>query len=148
MAGYPRPEPACHYSYVTSYLAEVESRIPRLSLVTWRATNRVPSCQLLPPSRETSPRHTKESRKTAVVGGFEWSNATPIKALLTIGLQVPAQHLAPEGLRFSGESAALDVRETDAPSTEALLEHSVLFLEIRNHIQRMAVDPTGKHQED
>ncbi len=33
MAGYPRPALACHYSYVTSYLAEVESRIPRLSLV-------------------------------------------------------------------------------------------------------------------
>ncbi len=41
-------------SHVTSHLAEVESRTPRLSLVTWRATNRMPSCQLLPPSREAS----------------------------------------------------------------------------------------------
>jgi hypothetical protein len=51
-------------------------------------------------------------------------------------------------LRFSGEPAALDVCETDAPATQALLEQPVLFLEIVDHIQLMTVDPTGKHQED
>jgi hypothetical protein len=51
-------------------------------------------------------------------------------------------------MRFSGQSAALDVRETDAPAAQALLEQPVLFLEIFDHIQLMAVDPTGKYQED
>ena len=58
------------------------------------------------------------------------------------------QHLAPECLRFSGESTAFDIGETKAPPTHALLKHAVLFLEILNHVQLMAVYPTGEHQEE
>jgi hypothetical protein len=66
---------------------------------------------------------------------------------VTFGFKL-VQHLAPECLRFSGEPAALGVGETKAPTTQALLEHAVLFLEILDHVQLMAVDPTGEHQED
>src|SRR5271166_3046292 len=57
------------------------------------------------------------------------------------------QHLAPECLRFSGESTAFGIGETKAPPTHALLKHAVLFLEIRNHVQLMAVYPTCEDQE-
>jgi hypothetical protein len=40
------------------------------------------------------------------------------------------------------------VGETKAPPTQALLEHAVLLLEILDHVQLMAVDPTGEHQEE
>ena len=30
----------------------------------------------------------------------------------------------------------------------AFLQHAVLFLEIFDHLQLMAVDPTGEHQEE
>jgi hypothetical protein len=57
------------------------------------------------------------------------------------------QDLASEGAGFSGESTAVGVGKTDAPPAQAVLEHAVLFLEILNHVQLMAVDPTGEHQE-
>jgi hypothetical protein len=34
-----------------------------------------------------------------------------------------------------------------APPTQALLEHAVLFLEILDHVQLMAVDPAGEYHE-
>ncbi len=49
------------------------------------------------------------------------------------------QHLAPECLRFSGQSTAFGIGETKAPPTHALLKHAVLFLEILNHVQLIAV---------
>ena len=58
------------------------------------------------------------------------------------------QHLSPECLSFSGESTAFGIGETNAPPTQALLEHAVLFQEILDHIKLMAVDPTGEHQEE
>ena len=57
------------------------------------------------------------------------------------------QHLAPECLRFSGESTAFGIGEAKAPPTHALLEHAVLFLEILDQVQPMAVDPACEHQE-
>jgi hypothetical protein len=36
----------------------------------------------------------------------------------------------------------------DAPPTHTLLQHAVLFLEILDHVQLMAVDPPGEHQEE
>ena len=45
------------------------------------------------------------------------------------------QHLAPECLRFSGESTAFGIGEMKAPPTHALLKHAVLFLQILNHVQ-------------
>jgi hypothetical protein len=38
--------------------------------------------------------------------------------------------------------------ETNAPTTQALLEHTVLVLEILDYIQLIAVDPTGEHREN
>ena len=38
--------------------------------------------------------------------------------------------------------AAFGIGETKAPPTRALLKHAVLFLEILNHVQLMAVYPT------
>jgi hypothetical protein len=38
------------------------------------------------------------------------------------------QHFTPEQLSLSRESAALHVRETDAPATQALLQDTVLLL--------------------
>jgi len=55
------------------------------------------------------------------------------------------QHLAPECLSFSRESAAFGISKTQAPPTHALLKHAVLFLEILDHVQLIAVDPTGEH---
>jgi hypothetical protein len=49
--------------------------------------------------------------------------------------------------RFSGESTALGIGEANASPTQALREHAVLFLEIRDHVQLMAVDPPGEHHE-
>jgi hypothetical protein len=57
------------------------------------------------------------------------------------------QHLAPECLRFSGERAALSIGEAKASPTDALLKHTVLFLEILDHVQLMVVYPTHEHQE-
>src|SRR5258708_4796293 len=53
------------------------------------------------------------------------------------------QDFAPQCLRFSGESTAFGIGETKAPTTHALLKHAVLFLVILNHVQLVAVDPTG-----
>jgi hypothetical protein len=47
------------------------------------------------------------------------------------------QHLAPECLRFSGESTAFGIREARAPPTHAPLKHAILFLDILNHVQRL-----------
>src|SRR5258708_3565215 len=41
---------------------------------------------------------------------------------VTLGFKL-VQHLAPECLRFSGESTAFGIGETKAPTTQALLEH-------------------------
>jgi hypothetical protein len=40
------------------------------------------------------------------------------------------QDLASESVRSSGESTALGIGEANAPPTQALLKHAVLFLEI------------------
>ena len=58
------------------------------------------------------------------------------------------QHLAPECSRFSRKSAALGVGETKPLPTQALLQHSVLFLEILDHIKLMAVDPSCEHHKE
>jgi hypothetical protein len=57
------------------------------------------------------------------------------------------QTLASERLGFSGESATFGIGEAKAPTTQSLLEHAVLFLEICDHVQLTAVDPTGEHYE-
>lgn len=53
------------------------------------------------------------------------------------------QDLASESVRFSGESTALGISETNALPTQALLEYPVLFPEILDHVQLTAVDPPG-----
>jgi hypothetical protein len=57
------------------------------------------------------------------------------------------QDLASKSVRFSGESTALGIGKANALPTQALLEHAVLFLEILDHVQLMAVDPTGEYHE-
>src|ERR1019366_3409131 len=57
------------------------------------------------------------------------------------------QDLTPKSVRFSGESTALGIGEANASPTQALREHAVLFLEIRDHVQLMALDPPGEHHE-
>ena len=76
--------------------------------------------------------------------------AMSIKKMMCVrrdqGLKL-VQHLAPECLRFSGESTAFGIGEAKAPPTHALLKHAVLFLEILDQVQLMAVDPACEHQE-
>src|SRR5665811_1762154 len=55
--------------------------------------------------------------------------------------------LTSKSVRFSGESTALGIGEANAPPTQALREHAVPFLEIRDHLQLMALDPPGEHHE-
>jgi hypothetical protein len=55
------------------------------------------------------------------------------------------QDLASESVRFSGESTALGISETNALPTQALLEYPVLFLEILDQVQLTAVDPPGEY---
>src|ERR1022692_4539033 len=57
------------------------------------------------------------------------------------------QDLTSKSVRFSGESTALGIGEANASPTQALREHAVLFLEIRDHLQLMALDPPGEHHE-
>src|ERR1017187_2477645 len=57
------------------------------------------------------------------------------------------QDLTSKSVRFSGESTALGIGEANASPTQALREHAVLFLEIRDQVQLMAVDPPGEHHE-
>jgi hypothetical protein len=57
------------------------------------------------------------------------------------------QGLTSKRVRFSGESTALGIGETNAPPTQALLKHAVLFLEILDRVQLMAVDPPGEYRE-
>src|ERR1039458_3939489 len=57
------------------------------------------------------------------------------------------QDLTSKRVRFSGESTALGIGEANASPTEALREHAVLFLEIRDHVLLMALDPPGEHHE-
>ena len=51
-----------------------------------------------------------------------------------------------ECLHLSCESTTLDVRESNAATTQSLLEHAVLFLEILDHVQLLPVNPTREHQ--
>jgi hypothetical protein len=44
-------------------------------------------------------------------------------------------------------STAFGIGETKALPTHAFLKHAVLFLQILDHVQLMAVDPTGAHLE-
>jgi hypothetical protein len=81
------------------------------------------------------------------LGGHQFSVPSQQRVRRDQGFKL-VQHLAPECLRFSGESAAFGIGETKAPTTRGLLEHSVLLLEIVDHVQLMAVDPTGEHQEE
>ena len=62
--------------------------------------------------------------------------------------RVEAWRIPQDNLRFSGESTAFGIGETKAPPTHALLKHAILFLEILNYIQLMAVYPTCEHQEE
>ena len=55
------------------------------------------------------------------------------------------KYFAAECVRFSGESSTFGVGETDAASTEAVLEQTVLFLEVLDHIQLMTVDPSSEY---
>ena len=55
------------------------------------------------------------------------------------------QDLTSKSVRFSGESTALGIGEANASPTQALREHAVLFLEIRDHVLLMALDPPGEH---
>src|SRR5450631_3128747 len=57
------------------------------------------------------------------------------------------QGLTSKSVRFSGESTALGIGKANASPTQALREHAVPFLEIRDHLQLMAVDPPGEHHE-
>src|SRR5450830_1017996 len=57
------------------------------------------------------------------------------------------QDLTSKSVRFSGESTALGIGEANASPTQALREHAVLFLEIRDHVLLRAVDPPGEHHE-
>jgi hypothetical protein len=50
-------------------------------------------------------------------------------------------------MRSSGESTALSIGKANAPPTQVLLEHAVLFLEILDHVQLMAVDPPSEYHE-
>jgi hypothetical protein len=50
-------------------------------------------------------------------------------------------------VRSSGEPTALGIGEANAPPTQVFLEHAVLFLEILDHVQLMAVDPPGEYHE-
>jgi hypothetical protein len=57
------------------------------------------------------------------------------------------QDLTSKSVRFSGEWTALGIGEANASPTQALREHAVLFLEIPDHVQLMALDPPGEHHE-
>ena len=48
---------------------------------------------------------------------------------------------------FSGEPSTFGVGEADAASAQAFLEHAILFLEVVDHIQLMAVDPPSEHHQ-
>jgi hypothetical protein len=51
------------------------------------------------------------------------------------------QDLASKSVRSSGESAALGICKENAPPTQVLFEHAVLFLGILDH------DPPGEYHE-
>jgi len=57
------------------------------------------------------------------------------------------QHFAAEHVRFSREPSTFGIGEVDAASTQALLEHAILFLEVVNHIQLMTVHPPSEHHQ-
>ena len=57
------------------------------------------------------------------------------------------QYLAAKRVRFSGEPSTFGVGEADATSAQAFLEHTILFLQVVNHIQLMAVDPPSEHHQ-
>lgn len=51
----------------------------------------------------------------------------------------------PTDRRFSGEPSTFCIGETDAARAQAFPELAILFLKIADHIQLVAVDPTGEH---
>src|SRR5450631_1790172 len=57
------------------------------------------------------------------------------------------QDLTSKNVRFSGESTALGIGEANASPTQALRGYAVLFLEIRDQVQLMAVDPPGEYHD-
>jgi hypothetical protein len=77
----------------------------------------------------------------SAVGRYE----THRSICISVENQIPRVAKA-ERVRFSGEPSTFDVGETDAASAQALLEHAILFLEVVDHIQLMAIDldNTGK----
>jgi hypothetical protein len=55
------------------------------------------------------------------------------------------QYFATKRVRFSGEPSTFGVGEADVAAAQAFFEHAILFLEVVNHIQMMAVDPPSEH---
>jgi len=51
------------------------------------------------------------------------------------------QYFAAERVRFSGEPSTFGVIEADATSAQTFLENAILFLEVVDHIQLMAIEP-------
>jgi hypothetical protein len=56
-----------------------------------------------------------------------------------------AQRFATEWKCFSGKAATFGVGEADALSAQPFLEQAVLFLDVVDQIQLMAVDPSAEH---
>jgi hypothetical protein len=57
------------------------------------------------------------------------------------------QRFAIESKRFTGKVATFGVGEADALSAQPFLEQAVLFLNIVDQIQVIAVDPSGEHHQ-
>jgi hypothetical protein len=58
-----------------------------------------------------------------------------------------AQRFATEWKCFSGKAATFGVGEADALSAQPFLEQAVLFLDVVDQIQLMAVDPSAEHHQ-
>lgn len=57
------------------------------------------------------------------------------------------QRFATERKCFPGKAATFGVGEVDALSAQPFLEQAVLFLDVVDQIQLMAVDPSGEHHQ-
>src|SRR5450759_4127019 len=118
----------------------LDPRVPPRSILTRHAKNEIDD-----PLHEARP--TGASRMAVVPFTCDHFSVPSQEGIRCDQGMKFVQDLTSKSVRFSGESTALGIGEANASPTQALREHAVLFLEIRDQVLLMALDPPGEHHE-